>query len=403
MSPRPNLLSWQSFHFLFLAAHIQRWNEFIRPPIGMSELDKQAHKAFIMFILAKTQEEHQSCGIDYELLIKGFLFEFFERTLLTDIKPPIFKEIQKSHATELHRWALEALQKEAPAIHAHFAKDMEHYFLPKDAPSLEQKILRAAHYLSSRWEFEILYPMNQGIYGIEETKQATEQELEDHFSLESVKQFALKQKSHNFTNLLGRLRFQQRWISTPRTPDTTVMGHALIVGILSYFGMEMLEGDPCGARKRNAFFAGLFHDLPEVLTRDIISPIKRSVQGLEQIIGEIEHKLIEGGLIPIAPRAIQESIRYFVYDEFSPKIRDQGAIEKLLDSQTLHHQYNEDQYDGIDGPLINACDKLAAFIEAKLSIAHGISSSHLTHAIEKMQQTHRSSEILGIDFGSLYV
>ena len=79
-----NLLSSQTIDFIFEAAHIQRWNEFIRPSIGFTELDKQSHKALIAFILMGEED-----GVDEERLIKGFLFEFFARTLLTDIIPPL--------------------------------------------------------------------------------------------------------------------------------------------------------------------------------------------------------------------------------------------------------------------------------------------------------------------------
>ena len=40
------------------------------------------------------------------------------------------------------------------------------------------------------------------------------------------------------------------------------------------------------------FLCGLFHDLPEVLTRDIISPVKRSVPGLDELIKKIEERLV---------------------------------------------------------------------------------------------------------------
>ena len=39
--------------FIFEAAHIQRWNDHIRPQ-GFTELDKQAHKMMIMYVLARS-------------------------------------------------------------------------------------------------------------------------------------------------------------------------------------------------------------------------------------------------------------------------------------------------------------------------------------------------------------
>ena len=69
-------------------------------------------------------------------------------------------------------------------------------------------------------------------------------------------------------------------------PATFVMGHMLVVAIMSYFMTLELE-NPCKSRLVNNFFAGLFHDIPEALTRDIVSPVKKSVEGLGSIISEL--------------------------------------------------------------------------------------------------------------------
>lgn len=44
---------------IYEAASIQRWNDHIRPSIGFSELDKQAHKMVYAYILAKCEGRGQ--------------------------------------------------------------------------------------------------------------------------------------------------------------------------------------------------------------------------------------------------------------------------------------------------------------------------------------------------------
>ncbi|KAA0242417.1 MAG: HD domain-containing protein [Candidatus Brocadia sp. AMX2] len=61
-----------------------------------------------------------------------------------------------------------------------------------------------------------------------------------------------------------------KWSRLHRIPRTSVLGHSLFVAILSY--LFSLEIKACARRCVNNYFTGLFHDLPEVLTRDIISP-----------------------------------------------------------------------------------------------------------------------------------
>ena len=50
------MLTKSFIEFLYEAAHIQRWNEHIRP-MGFTELDKQAHKMMIVYVLARHEED----------------------------------------------------------------------------------------------------------------------------------------------------------------------------------------------------------------------------------------------------------------------------------------------------------------------------------------------------------
>ena len=49
--------------FMYEAAHIQRWNDHIRPQ-GFTELDKQAHKMMILYILARYEEQDKGAKLD---------------------------------------------------------------------------------------------------------------------------------------------------------------------------------------------------------------------------------------------------------------------------------------------------------------------------------------------------
>ena len=76
---------------MYEAASIQRWNDHIRPWTGFTELDKQAHKMFYAYVLAKCEGE----SVNMIKLIEGGIFEFFHRIVLTDIKPPIYHKLVK--------------------------------------------------------------------------------------------------------------------------------------------------------------------------------------------------------------------------------------------------------------------------------------------------------------------
>jgi putative hydrolase of HD superfamily len=192
---------------------------------------------------------------------------------------------------------------------------------------------------------------------------------------------------------------QQRWAQAPRIPETSVMGHMLIVAILSYVFTVELGG--CNKRIYNNYFAGLFHDIPEVLTRDIISPVKRSIEGLSDIIKEIEERQMEDKIFPLIPQSWHDELRYFTKDEFCGKIIKNGKIHKV-DSQEINQRYNSDEYNPIDGQIIEVCDKLSAYMEACLSINHGIKSPFLEEGRKLIFDRFKDSKVASIDFGQLF-
>jgi putative hydrolase of HD superfamily len=381
------------------AASMNRWNDHIRP-VELTELDKQAHKMVLAYVIAKFEEKDRGISINWQKLIEGGIFEFLHRTILTDLKPPIFHKMMEEKAQDLNNHVLERLEDDLKGLNPDFTHKFKKYLFDSDYAHTEKRILKAAHYMATNWEFRIIYHSSPFIYGIEETKEAIENQIEDHYDLIGVQKLSLEKKSFGFVDLCGQLRFQERWAHSPRVPKTSVLGHMYIVAITSY--LLSLENDSCPKRLYNNFFAGLFHDLPEVLTKDIISPVKSSVEGLEDIIKEFEDNQMKTRLFPLLPFSWRKEMKYFTQDEFENKVRLDGSIVKGISFKELNNKYNQDVYYPLDGELIRACDKLAAFIEADLSIKHGITSKHLEDGRVNIYQKFKGKKISGIDFGRLF-
>ncbi len=383
---------------LYEAASIQRWNDHIRPE-HFTELDKQAHKMVYAFVLAKIEESDHCAEIKWPRLIEGGLFEFLHRIVLTDIKPPVFYKLMAEKGEQLNHWVLEKLRNRVSDLPGDILNKMEDYFSLAAPVSLEQRILKAAHYLATNWEFKIIYRLNEGLYGLEETRAAIANQLEEHYDLAGVQKLTLGKKTSNFLDLVGQLRFQQRWAQSPRVPRTSVMGHMLIVAMISY--LCSVEIKACSRRIYNNYFAALFHDLPEVLTRDIVSPVKRSVAGLEEIIKDIEHRQLEERIFPLLPVTWHDELRYFTENEFESKIITGGQVKKVT-SEEINNLYNEDHFSPLDGEIIKGCDQLAAYIETFLSISHGIKSYHLEEGNRQLYQRNLNKSVAGINFGQLF-
>lgn len=386
--------------FLYEAAGMQRWNDHNRPHKGFTELDKQAHKMFYSYVLARFEESDKNVKVDWVRLIEGGIFEFFHRILLTDIKPPIYHKLMAEREKEMNTWVFRQLENKGVFdVNGDFREKLQNYLFDKNYAYTEKKILKASHYLATNWEFDIIYKLNPGFYGIEETKNRLENEIEEHYELAGVQKIYLGKKTKDFTNLVGQLRFQQRWAQSPRIPETSVMGHMLIVAILSY--MFSCEIGSCPARARNNFYGGLFHDLPEVLTRDIISPVKNSIEGLGSIIKELEDRQMEENIYPLVPAEWKNELRYFTENEFSSKIISENRI-CITNSVDINNNYNYNSFNPIDGEIIEVCDKLSAYVEAYLSIKLGVSSHFLLDGHRQIYELFRNRKDAGIDFGPVF-
>lgn len=377
--------------YIFSSASIQRWNDYPRM-VELVELDKQAHKFIIAYFIAKFEK-----NVDYNNLIEAGIFEFLRRVVVTDIRPDVFRNALQKRAKEINSWVIANLENSLKDIdNGLFLQKFEEYLNNPNMYKNERFILKAASYLSTRWEFSIVYQTSTFLSDIEDVKKSVEEEIEDYYELIGVRKIALNKKLAKVVDLSGRLRFQKRWAQTPRVPETSVLGHMLTVAIFSYF--YSLEVNACPKRIENNFFTSLFHDLPEALTRDIITPVKYSVDDLSDIIAEYEIKKIQESILPTIPEFMHDEFCYILgmtedgKDEFANRIFENGEI-KLVDEIS---KYNMDKYNPIDGTALKQCDKLSAFVEASLSISHGIKSKELVSGKKHIMKSLK--EVNGIDF-----
>lgn len=380
--------------YIFSSASIQRWNDYPRM-VDLVELDKQAHKFIIAYFIAKLEDD-----INFTHLIEAGIFEFLRRVVVTDIRPDVFRKALQKKSKEINSWVISKLKSSIETIdNGVFLQKFEEFLNNSEIYKKERFILKAASYLATKWEFSIVYQTSQFLSDIEDVKKSVDEELEDYYELIGVRKIALNKKLSKIVDLSGRLRFQKRWAQTPRIPETSVLGHMLTVAIFSYF--FSLEVKACDKRVQNNFFTALFHDLPEALTRDIISPVKYCVDELSEIIAEYEVEKIKDDILPNIPENIRDEFSYIlgIYDgikeEFANKIKFDGKIEIVDDIS----KYNIDKYEVIDGLALKQCDKLSAFVEASLSISHGIKSKELINGKKEILKSLK--EIQGVDFKAI--
>jgi putative hydrolase of HD superfamily len=366
---------------LYEAASMRRWNDQIRP-VELTELDKQAHKMLIAYVLAKIEEDKGNKDLNWLQIIEAGIFEYLQRTELTDLKPPLFHRIKenKKKYIRLNQWAYERLRPIISIAGKDFCLRFKDYLFSKER-NVNRRIISAAHFYATKWEFNIIKRANPQGHLINEIEKDIKEKQGKYHDLASMQALLKSQNLCDFIHICGQLRFQIRWSHIHRVPKTSVLGHMLIVAMFSY--LCSLNKDFAEKRIINNYFTGLFHDLPEVLTRDVINPVKRSVEGIGDIIKDYEKDQMQRIIYKILPLNWHRQMKMYTEEEFSDLEKSKGVI-------------------GRDGRLVKANDELAAFVEVYLSLQNGVSNQDLKKAKEEIFKRYQSKIISGINFGDIY-
>ncbi|WP_297810168.1 HD domain-containing protein [uncultured Helicobacter sp.] len=390
-------LGFELLHKIFVAANIRRWND-QATPVEFLEIDKQAHKIVLAYLLAHFEILENKQTINFERLILQFCYEFFERIILTDIKPPVFHKLVKHHNKALVDFVCAQLEEDLKGFG--FLETMREYLYGK-VDNLEKEILKASHYYASKWEFDIIYHFNPRMYDVQNIKNAIDKQVHEYYHLAGVQRIMYEELCE-IVDMFGQLRFQKRWSQTPRVPCTSVLGHTLIVALCAYLLGYDLKFSP--KMQVQHFFCGLFHDLPEILTRDIISPIKNNVEGLDKFIKQIEEEAVQEKILKIVPNSIAKEIVYYTQNEFTNRYKkdDEIFLSSKKGEEFLQEIELESSDEPIFGEFLKYCDHLSAFLEAKISIEHGIKSKELIEGARNLEDLYKNKFLRRIDLGYLF-
>ena len=392
---------------MFEAFSIERWNDLIRP-FDLVEMDKAAEKMVLAYIIGKYEEDAGN-KINWNWMINASLFDLLKKIALCDIKAPVQDLIKAEYPSEFLRLNEWVLNQYKPYI-----EDKEFFsqftiYIGQKAQSipipqedlLTSRVYAAAHRYSTMRELQMLKLVNE-----QERYEKIEKELNaslaKYSGLRGLQLLLTKQRPFDFLLKIEQLRFQRRWNQTPRVPYTSVLGHCYFVAAITALLQKECGTAMCQNRIYNNFFSALFHDLPEAVTRDIISPVKQATDALPQIVKRIEDEIVGRELVPLMEDFYSAELMYWTSDEFENRVLIDGKkISVSFDD--LNKSYNRAEFSPVDGKLVRLADHLSALLEADISIKHGITSEHLQSGRANMLKSHpRGTVINGIDSGVLF-
>ena len=393
---------------IFEGFSIQRWNDLVRP-FDLVEMDKAAEKMVLAYIIGK-YEESNGKKIDWLWIIYASFFDLLRKISLCDIKAPVQQMLKREFPDEyvrLNEWVLSQYKNliDDESLFSSFTiyvgqkagslplpADLEHSF----------RVYNAAHKYATIREMEMLAVVNEASR-LEEIRVELETEIQPYLDLEGVQKLMTHQKAFRFLLKIEQLRFQTRWNQTPRVPATSVLGHCFFVAIMTLLLGREANPQMCDRRIVNNFFSALFHDLPESVTRDIISPVKQATDDLPGIVKKIEDEIVSKELVPLMEPFFEKELLYYTSDEFANRIMDKNGDCRHVSWEELNEKYNAGEHNPIDGKLVRISDHFSALMEADISIRHGITSSHLITGREGILSQYKKGEIIsGINVRELF-
>ncbi|MCL2045328.1 MAG: HD domain-containing protein [Oscillospiraceae bacterium] len=404
---------------LFEGFSILRWNDRLRP-VELLEIDHHALKSMLTYFLGQIAQQ-QDASIDWRKIVDYSIMEMLGKISTSDIQSAVRKRLKGEIAFNnliLNDWSKPSLKMNASVM-----EGLKNYINDENYDSIENMIVRFCHkYVTSR-EFEIIEKFSLKddiIKPIEiEIDKDMKESTHEAFVKEAAELRSMSKSSWlpSIMGIISRLRYQIRWSQTPRIPETSVLGHSMYCATLAYF--VSIEANLDDHRVVNNFYAALFHDLPEALSRDIISPVKKADEAIEKLIAEIEKEFCENEIMSIIPTAWQGHFRFITGQLYSES--NILPYEILADGNELSYEISQNEFlsrgefsnrvllengkyiivpwgddltvpyfetmeeymdeAGIDGKLVKACDNISAYMEARMSLQHGIRSAHLDNGV----------------------
>lgn len=178
-------------------------------------------------------------------------------------------------------------------------------------------------------------------------------------NLESVDFLLCDTHSQKFLAHIQRLSFAMRWNQYQRNTPISVMSHKVIVTYLTYIISVYSEPKNTPQKTLDMLMRAIYHDVPEVITGDIITPTKQAVPGFVELLEKVETSMVEDYLFSYVSNDYRKYIQKYMLKPFS----------------------------GNTGKQVKYADHLSALFEAKLE---DISGNKNFHEVSKSMMKHLS-------------
>ena len=291
--------------------NLHRWTSVITDD-KYNELAKQALNCIVAYMLASVSEQNGN-SIHWERFPKIAIYRAFQKVYVYfDTGEHIINEICK-----IGNINKDAFNKATTDIIEELTSEDFSEFLSDGVGTYEMQIYRAATKIATLVELEEIAPVMNNTKEYRIKHDEIFHSLERFSDIPGVTEFSdLDGEIFKLLLKISKLRNQNRWAVQSYLVNCSVLGHLFDTGVLAYFiGLEQFEGDEKVATKM--FFMGIFHDLAEVWTSDVPSPIKDRIPGFRAATETYEALVLERFLYSRVPEFLAKKIRSVMFEEES--------------------------------------------------------------------------------------
>jgi len=370
---------------IFSTNLIYRWSELPRP-IEFKVSDRESMKAMVAYLLSGYEE-----NINYDILIKLSLASIFRKSIITDIKNSIYEYLIKEDVL-INEFVYNELEKII------LDKELLIYIKNYDKfESKEKELLDIAGLIATEYELKYIKEFDSDNFEFKNIFKSYQERIEIAMENNGYRKFKKNKKIKKIIDIINALRFQKRGSRVPIFPSYSVLSHMYFVAVINYFltreymmKNKIYDKSLIETKIYYNFYASLFHDLLESLTRDIISPLKQKISKLDKALEKYELKLLDENILPNIPSKLKSEFKKFLIKPFSNKLIIGNNIEYDVSDDIM--LYNK----GIDGKLLKVGDDLSAYFEI-IKNPYTDFNSELKTAKERIKEKYRNVRIYNLN------
>lgn len=269
---------------------MKRWNNFPRIE-DVTHLDNVWYVIHVALFLSYIEEKNWN-KVDREFLIKRIIFNSFSRLILSDINSGTREYILKVDDSIFDKLEKKAVDYLLWFDWPEYIKKDIIEILENTDKKLELTIIDASKQFAWFGEcvinskvFPDMYdvPLNQIRYRLDEIKK----------QLKSIDILLANDNYKKYLAHIRRLSHSMRWNQQTRTFPISVMSHLVVITFIAYILWMIENQNWANYNIEELVLRTIYHDIPEAITGDIITPTKKAVEWFEKVLEEVEIKMMD--------------------------------------------------------------------------------------------------------------